>query len=136
MASPHCPWIALLLVSAMTCDTGVFGRAVDALGLLSAPALRTDAPRRWRRGAAEAQRERCAELSAPWRGNARQAPEDHATPLQLRFRPFGPGASQGPVFPGKSLFSFVRRVYRCCQEGLDCRRVKGVQGRLRGGESQ
>uniref|UniRef100_UPI0037E92EF0 uncharacterized protein n=1 Tax=Semicossyphus pulcher TaxID=241346 RepID=UPI0037E92EF0 len=52
--------------------------------------------------------------------------------LQLRVRPFSPGASQGLVFPGKHLFSFVRRVYRCCQEGLNCRSVKGIQGRLRG----
>ncbi|XP_063753557.1 LOW QUALITY PROTEIN: uncharacterized protein si:ch211-170d8.2 [Eleginops maclovinus] len=37
------------------------------------------------------------------------------------------------VFPGKSLFSFVRSVYHCCQEGRDCRSVKGIQGRLRGG---
>ncbi|XP_070690393.1 uncharacterized protein [Pempheris klunzingeri] len=81
---------------------------------------------------AETHRERCAELSAPWQENAQQAPEDHATLLQLRVRPFTPGASQGLVFPGKSLFSFVRRVYRCCQEGLNCRSVKGIQGRLRG----
>ncbi|XP_070759965.1 uncharacterized protein [Enoplosus armatus] len=88
--------------------------------------------RRWRRGVAETHRERCAELAAPWLGNTQQAPEDNATRLQLRVRPFSPGASRGPVFPGKSLFSFVRRVYRCCQEGLNCRSVKGIQGRLRG----
>ncbi|XP_049907241.1 uncharacterized protein si:ch211-170d8.2 [Epinephelus moara] len=143
MASSHCIWIALFLLSALTSDIRVFGRAVDTLGFLSksvetarvssGSTLRTDALRRWRRGITETHRERCAELAVPWLENARQAPEDHATLLQLRVRPFSPGASQGLVFPGKSLFSFVRRVYHCCQDGLNCRSVKGIQGRLRGG---
>lgn len=144
MASSRCIWTALFCLSAMTSDIGVFGRAVDTLGFLSqspktadepsGPTLRADASRRWRRGIAETHRERCAELAAPWLENTQQAPEDNATLLQLRVRPFSPGASQGLVFPGKSLFSFVRRVYHCCQEGLNCRSVKGIQGRLRGGK--
>ncbi|XP_062274233.1 uncharacterized protein si:ch211-170d8.2 [Scomber scombrus] len=114
----------------MTSDVGVFGRAVDTRGFLSesqeiasespTPTLRT-----------ETHREQCAELSATWLENT-QAPQDNSTLLQLRVRPFSPGVSRGLVFPGKSLFSFVRRVYRCCQEGLNCRSVKGIQGRLRG----
>ncbi|XP_078106371.1 uncharacterized protein LOC144517949 [Sander vitreus] len=142
MASSHCIWIALFLLLGMTSDTGVFGRAVDTLGFLSqspktadgssGPTLRTGVLRRWRRGIPETHRERCAELAAPWLENT-HVPEDNATLLQLRVRPLFPGASQGLVFPGKSLFSFVRRVYHCCQEGVNCRRVKGIQGRLRGG---
>ncbi len=144
MASSLCIWIALFFLSAMTSDTGVCGRAVDTLGFLSqspktadepsGPALRTDALRRWRRGVAETHRERCAELAAPWLENTRPAPEDDTTLLQLRVRPFSPGVSHGLVFPGKSLFNFVRRVYHCCQEGLNCRSVKGIQGRLRSGK--
>ncbi|XP_059192519.1 uncharacterized protein si:ch211-170d8.2 [Centropristis striata] len=143
MPSSRSIWIALFLLSVMTCDIGVFGRAVDTLEFLSKPlkaadessraTLRTDASRRGRRGAAETHREQCAELAAPWLDNKQRAPEDNATVLQLRVRPFSPGGSQGLVFPGKSLFSFVRRVYRCCQEGVSCRSVKGIQGRLRGG---
>lgn len=144
MSSSSRLWIALVLFF-ITCHTGVFARAVDTLGFLSQSpkpgagspgSLRTDALARWRRGMAETHRERCAELSAPWMENSRRAPEDHETLLQLRVRPFTPGASRGPVFPGKSLFSFVRRVYHCCQEGLSCRSVKGIQGRLRGGETK
>ncbi|XP_022614470.1 uncharacterized protein LOC111231597 [Seriola dumerili] len=142
MASSRCIWISLFLLSALTSDTGVFGRAVDTLGFVpqspkagdesSGATLRTDASRRWRRGVEEKHRERCAELAAPWLENTQQAPGDNATVLQLRVRPFSPGASLGLVFPGKPLFSFVRRVYHCCQEGLSCRSVKGIQGRLRG----
>ncbi|XP_071338335.1 uncharacterized protein [Trachinotus anak] len=141
MASSHCIWIALFLLSVMTNGTGVFGRAVDS-GFVaqsqkagdgsSGPTLRTDGSRRWRRGIEEKQRERCAELAAPWLENTQQAPEDNATVLQLRVRPFPPGASLGLVFPGKPLFSFARQVYHCCQEGVNCRSVKGIQGRLRG----
>nr|XP_046242599.1 uncharacterized protein si:ch211-170d8.2 [Scatophagus argus] len=140
MASRRRVWIVLILLSVMTCDMcGVSGRAVDTRGLLSqwretaAESSGSDALRRWRRGVAEAHRERCAELAAPWQENTKQAPEDKATLLQLRVRPFSPRASLGLLFPGKSLFSFVRRVYHCCQEGLDCRSVRGIQGRLRGG---
>uniref|UniRef100_A0A8C9ZT47 Uncharacterized protein n=1 Tax=Sander lucioperca TaxID=283035 RepID=A0A8C9ZT47_SANLU len=139
MASSHCIWISLFLLMGMTSDTGVFGRAVDTQGFLSqspktadgssGPTLRTGVLRRWRRGIAETHRERCAELAAPWLENT-HVPEDNATLLQLRVRPLSPGASQGLVFPGKSLFSFVRRVYHCCQEGVNCRRVKGIQGHV------
>lgn len=125
MASSRRVRIALFLL-VLTCDAGVFGRAVHTRGFLSqpvGPALRADA-------------ERCAELVAPWQENARPAPEEeeNATRLQLRVRPFSPRASRGLLFPGKTLFSFVRRVYRCCQERLSCRSVKGIPGRLRGGE--
>ncbi|XP_073321901.1 uncharacterized protein [Pagrus major] len=135
MASARCSWIALFLLSVMTC--GVSGRAVNTQGFAprdepSGQTLRTDALRRWRRAVAGTHRERCAELAAPWQENTRAAPEDDATLLQLRVRPFSPKASQGLVFPDKSLFSFVRRVYHCCQEGLSCRSLKGIQGRLRG----
>ncbi|KAL6114607.1 uncharacterized protein ACO6RY_05331 [Pungitius sinensis] len=142
MALSHRIWIALFLFSAVTRDIGVTGRAVEKLGFQShsqqTPAessgltLRTDAPGRWRRGVAETRLERCLELVAPWLQNT-QAPEDNATLLHLRFRPFSPRASRYSVFPGKALFSFVRRVYHCCQEGVNCRNVKGIQGRLRGG---
>ncbi|XP_070820628.1 uncharacterized protein [Chaetodon trifascialis] len=142
MAAARWTWIALFLLSVMTRDSGVLGRAADTLGFLtqsSKPAaessgstLRTDALTRWRRGITDAHRERCAELAAPWQENTRGAAEEDATLLQLRVRPFSPRASRGPVFPGKSLFSFVRRVYRCCQQGLSCGSVKGIQGRLRG----
>ncbi|XP_074494874.1 uncharacterized protein LOC141769567 [Sebastes fasciatus] len=123
-SSSHCFWIALFLLSG---HIGVLGRALRHADESSGSTLRTDASRR------------CAELAAPWLlENTHQAAEDdddEATRLQVRVRPFTPGASsQGPVvFPGKSLFSFVRRVYHCCQEGVHCRNVKGIQGRLRGG---
>ncbi|XP_068422901.1 uncharacterized protein si:ch211-170d8.2 [Clinocottus analis] len=141
MASSHCIWISLFLFSVVTRDIGVFGRTVDKLGFLSqsqktadeasGPTLRTDA---LRRGVAETHQDRCAELVAPWLENV-QVPEDNTTLLQLSVRPFSPLASRHPVFPGKSLFSFVRRVYHCCQDGVNCRNVKGIQGRLRGGTS-
>ncbi|CAJ1068123.1 uncharacterized protein si:ch211-170d8.2 [Xyrichtys novacula] len=138
MAYTRCFWIALVVVlSVLTNDSGVLGRAVDTLGFMSKSAeessgttLRTDASRRWRRGAHR--HEQCAELAAPWLENTHQTPEDNPTVLQLRLRPFSPGASRGLVFPGKHLFGFVRRIYRCCQEGPSCRSVKGIQGRLRG----
>uniref|UniRef100_A0A3Q3L384 Uncharacterized LOC113139307 n=1 Tax=Mastacembelus armatus TaxID=205130 RepID=A0A3Q3L384_9TELE len=139
MASTHYIWIVPFLLSIMTFEIGVFGRVVNTQGFVSqspktafessGPTLRTDALRRWRRGMMETHRERCAELAAPWLGNTRR-PEDNATMLHIRFRPFSPGVSRGPLFPGKSLFSFVRRVYHCCQEGLNCRRVKGIQGHV------
>ncbi|XP_029916717.1 uncharacterized protein LOC115365726 [Myripristis murdjan] len=90
-----------------------------------------DALRRWRRGITEAHRERCAELAAPW-VETTQPVQDNATMLRIRVRPLSPGGSQGFIFPGKALFSFVRRVYHCCQEGLQCGGVKGIQGRLSG----
>ncbi|XP_047447482.1 uncharacterized protein si:ch211-170d8.2 [Mugil cephalus] len=137
MTSLNCVWIASFLISTMTGDTGVYGRALDTLGfaskkpkLAAEPTLRMDVLRRWRR--ADTHREKCAELDAPWLENTQRAPADNGAVLQLRVRPFSPGASRGLVFPGKSLFNFVRRVYRCCQEGVNCRSVKGIQGRMRG----
>ncbi|XP_034548305.1 uncharacterized protein si:ch211-170d8.2 [Notolabrus celidotus] len=142
MAYSRCIWIALVLLSVMTSDSSVFGRVVDTLGFLSqspksvdessGPTLRTDASRRWKRGVTRTHREQCAELAAPWLENTKQTPEDNPTVLQLSVRPYSPGVSQGLVFPGKHLFGFVRRIYRCCQEGLNCKSVKGIQGRLRG----
>ena len=136
MAASNYIWIALFLISVMTSHVRVFGRAVDSFGLLSQlsktedessePPLRMDVLRH---------RERCAELTAPWLENTQQAPGDDATLLKLPVRPFSSGASRGIVFPGKSLFSFIRRVYRCCQEGVNCWSVKGIQGRLREGET-
>ncbi|KAM4745058.1 uncharacterized protein FYW61_010217 [Anableps anableps] len=135
MAAPSYIWIVSFLIL-LTSDAGVLGRAVGSYGLLLrsprarvgslGPNLRTDGV------AAEAHRERCAELAAPWMENKQQAPEDGTMVLQLRMRPFSPGVTRGLVFPGKSLFSFIRRVYRCCQKGVGCRNVKGVQSRLRG----
>lgn len=147
MAYSRCIWIVVLLFSVLTSDSGVFGRAVDTLGFLSqspksvhgssGTTLRTDALRRWRRGVTGTHREQCAELAAPWLENTKQTQEDNPTVLQLRVRPFSPRAShQGLVFPGKHLFSFVRRIYRCCQEGLNCKSVKGIQGRMRGGKTK
>lgn len=134
MASSRCSWVALFLLSAMMSRSGVFGRAVGARGP-SGAALRADASARWRRGAADTQRERCAELAAPWQENTRRARADNATLLQLRVRPLAPArGAQGLVFPGKSLFGFIRRVYRCCQDGVRCRSVKGIQGHRRGGK--
>lgn len=144
MASSRCIWIVLFLFSVKTGDTGVLGRAFNTQGFLSqlprsavaassGSTLRTDAPRR---GMAETHREWCAELATPWLENTQQAPECNATTVQLRVRPFSSRASRGLVFPGKPLFTFVRRVYHCCQEGLNCRSVKGIQGRLRGGETK
>uniref|UniRef100_A0A672JBM7 Uncharacterized protein n=1 Tax=Salarias fasciatus TaxID=181472 RepID=A0A672JBM7_SALFA len=94
--------------------------------------LRTEAWRRWRRGAADAHRERCADLSAPWLHNTRQVSGDDGTLLRVRVRPFSPGASRGLVFPEKPLFNFIRRIYRCCQDRVTCRSVRGIQGRMRG----
>lgn len=134
MAYSYYSWIALVLLSLMTSDVGVFGRAVDTRGFLSeSPEIANESPTPTLR--TEAHRQQCAELSAPWLENT-QAPQDNSTLLQLRVRPFSPGVSRGLVFPGKSLFSFVRRVYRCCQEGLSCRSVKGIQGRQRGGKTK
>ncbi|XP_068167098.1 uncharacterized protein si:ch211-170d8.2 [Antennarius striatus] len=140
MDSARCGWIVLILLSGVTWGCGVSGRAVKTPGFPSQAAdeasgltLRADALKRWRRADAAAHRERCAELAAPWQENALPVPRDNATLLELRVRPFHTGASRDPVFPGKTLFSFVRRVYRCCREGALCRSVKGIPGRLRGG---
>ncbi|XP_051923544.1 uncharacterized protein si:ch211-170d8.2 [Hippocampus zosterae] len=145
MASAHTHhWIALLLISAITSDMGVRGRALDAHGFVAPspgrstgsprPSLRTDLLWRWRRGAAEAHRERCAELTAAWQESCNRNSRDNSTVVRLGVRPLSAsGPSGGLVFPEKPLFSLVRRVYRCCQEGLNCRSVKGLQGRLRRG---
>lgn len=138
MESSRPLWITAFLLF-LTCDAGVFGRALNAHGLQPrAPGSAVGSPgrsSRWHRGDdAAADRQRCAELSAPWRENPQPAPEGNATLLQLRVRPFSPRASRALLFPGKALFSFVRRVYRCCQERLGCSSVKGIPGRLRGGE--
>ncbi|KAK2837613.1 hypothetical protein Q5P01_014825 [Channa striata] len=139
MASLHRTWIALVLLTTMPDHSGVFGRAVNTRESLSrlpetddgtsGSTLRTDA---WRRDMTETHRERCAELAAPWLENTQHGHEDNTTKMQVRVRPFNPGTFQGQVFPGKSLFNFVRRVYHCCQEGHNCRSVKGIQGVLSG----
>ncbi|XP_068594562.1 uncharacterized protein si:ch211-170d8.2 [Brachionichthys hirsutus] len=138
MDSARC-WVVLILLSGLTWDCVVSGRAVKTRGFLSNAAdeppgstLRADALKRWRRAGAETHRERCAELAAPWQENAEPAPQHNATLLELRVRAFSRGPPRDPVFPGKSLFGFVRRVYRCCREGRRCRRVKGIQGHRRG----
>ncbi|KAM4576778.1 uncharacterized protein PAE49_006763 [Odontesthes bonariensis] len=132
MAASNYIWIASFLISVMISNVGVFGRAVNSLGSLSQlsktedepsePPLRMDVLRH---------REQCAELTAPWLENTQKAPGNDATLLKLHVRPLTSGAPRGLVFPGKSLFSFIRRVYRCCQEGVNCWSVKGIQGRLR-----
>ncbi|KAM8865642.1 uncharacterized protein ACB058_006828 [Synchiropus picturatus] len=83
------------------------------------------------RDSAGSEGHRCSELAAPWLESS-EPPRDGAAGLRLRLRPWAPGASRGAVFPGKSLFSFVRRVYHCCQRGGGCRSLKGLQGRRRG----
>ncbi|MED6271137.1 hypothetical protein CHARACLAT_017219 [Characodon lateralis] len=145
MAAPNYIWIASFVVL-LTSNAGVFGRAVESFGFLlqspqtadgqSGQTLRTDGVRRWRHGVdAAAHRKNCTELPAPWLENKQQAPEDGTTVLQLSVRPFFPGASPDLFFPGKSLFNFIRRVYRCCKERLGCSSIKGIQGRLRGDAS-
>lgn len=134
MESAASAWAARVgfLLLLLTCDTGVLGRAVDARGVqASSPRSEASSP-----GRSSTTVQRCAELSAPWRESLAPAPEANATlPLQLRVRPFAPRSSRGVLlFPGKALFSFVRRVYRCCQERPGCSSVKGIPGRLRGGE--
>ncbi|KAM3610760.1 uncharacterized protein V6R79_008562 [Siganus canaliculatus] len=140
MASSRCCcWILLVLLTVARQEAGlVSGRAVGNAGAASRADADADALRRWRR---EPPRERCAELAAPWLENAPRVPAEEdadATLLQLRVRASASRASRtsrtsrGLVFPGKSLLSFVRRVYRCCQEGAPCRSVKGIQGRQRG----
>uniref|UniRef100_A0A673CJ89 Uncharacterized protein n=1 Tax=Sphaeramia orbicularis TaxID=375764 RepID=A0A673CJ89_9TELE len=129
MSSPHV-WIALFLLSVMTSDIAVYGRLMSLRTTqeeANKPTLGTDVLKRWRREITETHLERCAQLSAPWLDHA-HAPQDDATPIHLRIRPFSPGVSHGLVFPGKSLFNFVRRVYHCCQQRINCRSVKGIQG--------
>lgn len=106
--------LLLLLLLAVTRDARVVGRALRA-----------------------SENERpCAELVAPWTESLEPAPGGNASlPLQLRVRPLTLRPSRGVLlFPGKPLLGFIRRVYRCCQERPGCSSVKGVPGRLRGGE--
>lgn len=125
MASSNCTRITSLFILMMLSCCGVFGRAVGTSELLSREpheaTLRTD---------------RCAELEAPWLENTQEARVDSGTRLEISMRHFSARASRGLVFPGKPLFGFVRRVYRCCQEGENCRRLKGIQGRMRGGKKK
>lgn len=125
MASSNCTRITSLFILMMLSCCGVFGRAVGTSERLSREpheaTLRTD---------------RCAELEAPWLENTQEARVDSGTRLEISIRHFSARASRGLVFPGKPLFGFVRRVYRCCQEGENCRRLKGIQGRMRGGKKK
>uniref|UniRef100_A0A669CGP5 Uncharacterized protein n=1 Tax=Oreochromis niloticus TaxID=8128 RepID=A0A669CGP5_ORENI len=130
MASSNCTRITSLFILMTLSCCGVFGRAVGTSELLSRePHEATLRTGRWLRSTAD----RCAELEAPWLENTQEAPVDSGTRLEIRMRHFSSRASRGLVFPGKPLFSFVRRVYRCCQEGVNCRRLKGIQGRMKGG---
>ncbi|KAJ0019547.1 hypothetical protein NQD34_007116 [Periophthalmus magnuspinnatus] len=127
-------WIVFFLVTVITSDTGVYSRVLSRRTTVEydeRASLRTNMLKRWRRGITNAHRERCAELTASWLENT-EVPQGDVMPMPLRVRPFAPGISHGSVFPGKSLFSFVRRVYHCCQQKVHCRSVKGIQGRLRG----
>lgn len=127
-------WIVFFLITVLTRVTCVYGRVLSLRTTVEYDervSLRVDLLKRWKRGITDAHRERCAELTAPWVEH-REAPQGDSVLLQLRVRPFVPGVSHGSIFPGKSLFSFVRRVYHCCQQKVHCRRVKGIQGRVRG----
>ncbi|XP_061673980.1 uncharacterized protein si:ch211-170d8.2 [Syngnathoides biaculeatus] len=141
MATAHRhPRIALVLLAMMTSEIGVGASEFGAQSPRSSArsqgeSFRADLPRRWMRVAADDRRGRCAELTASWQENSQQRdPQDHSTVVRLRVRPLSAGVARGSVFPEKPLFSFVRRIYRCCQDGLDCRSVKGIQGRLRGSD--
>uniref|UniRef100_A0A8C6UQY2 Uncharacterized protein n=1 Tax=Neogobius melanostomus TaxID=47308 RepID=A0A8C6UQY2_9GOBI len=130
--TPARTWIVLFLVTVFTCDAGVYSRVLSRRTTVEydeRASLRADILRRWKRGIADAHRERCAELTAPWIEHTASLQGD-STLLPLRVRPFLPGVSYGSIFPGKSLFSFVRGVYHCCQQKVHCRSVKGIQGRL------
>uniref|UniRef100_A0A8C5DBF2 Uncharacterized LOC114469749 n=1 Tax=Gouania willdenowi TaxID=441366 RepID=A0A8C5DBF2_GOUWI len=107
-------WIALLLISVMGTELWVSGRPLDSLSADERP-LRTAVGR-------------CAELAEPWLENVDGAPGGNGTVLQLHVRPFST-RTRSHVFPGKPLFSFIQKVYRCCQERVNCRNVKGIQGR-------
>ena len=122
-----------LLLFLLTCEPGAVARAVDSREF----ALKSLAPARWRRSGADNERGGCAELEKPWQ-ESRAVMEDKAgTLLQLRARPFSPRSPlRALLFPGKPLFSFVRRFYRCCQERRSCGSVRGIPGRLTGGKEQ
>ncbi|XP_072271534.1 uncharacterized protein [Pyxicephalus adspersus] len=45
----------------------------------------------------------------------------------------------GPLkatFPQRNLFQYVNRVYRCCKLGLNCPKIKGLQGTLEYGKNE
>jgi len=138
-----CPWTVLCVLTVVTSASGCMGRLIDTREYTSLLPLKVEesyrsSPRlhmlkRWKREVRDTHREPCAELTAPWMEST-DPPADKAALLRLRVRAFAPGASRNTVFPGKSLFNFVRRVYRCCQEGFLCRNVKGIQGHLREGK--
>ncbi|KAK0133030.1 hypothetical protein N1851_031608 [Merluccius polli] len=138
-----CPWIVLCFLTVVTSASGCMGRSVDTREYMAPPLLhrvedsyrsgpRLHMLKRWRREVMDAHREPCAELTAPWMDST-DRPADMETLLRLRIRSFSQGGSRRTVFPGKSLFNFLRRVYRCCREGVLCRNVKGIQGHLREG---
>lgn len=126
------PLPLLLLLFVLAREPGVVARAVDAREL----PFKSLAPARWRRGAADSERGRCADLEKPWQENAAAEEDAAGTVLQLRVRPYSPNSPlQALLFPGKPLFSFVRRFYRCCQERRSCGSVRGIPGRLRAGKA-
>ncbi|KAM9475918.1 uncharacterized protein Hap1MRO34_011636 [Clarias gariepinus] len=72
----------------------------------------------------------CGELTAPWtRSTAASVSGDRSRVYRLRVFGVSPDGASRLVFPEQPLFSFVRRVYRCCQMGHHCGAVKGLQGR-------
>ncbi|XP_011613845.1 uncharacterized protein [Takifugu rubripes] len=122
--------LPLLLFFLLTWEPGVVARAVDSREF----PFKSLAPARWRRSAADGERGRCADLEKPWQENLAVEEDVAGTVLQLRVRPYSPKSPlQALLFPGKPLFSFVRRFYRCCQERRSCGSVRGIPGRLRGG---
>lgn len=79
----------------------------------------------------------CSDPEPPWRESlASRGGDAPGTLLHLRVRPFSsrPPPPRGLLFPGGPLFSFVRRVYRCCQERRGCGSVRGIPGRPAGNE--
>ncbi|CAL8343335.1 unnamed protein product [Lota lota] len=135
-----CPWIVLCFLTVVTSASGFMDRLVDTREYMApSPQIVGEPPRsnprlhmlkRWKREVMDAHP--CAELTSPWKESSAQ-PAERATVLRLRIRSYAQGGSRSAVFPGKSLFNFVRRAYRCCQEGFLCRNVKGIQGHLREG---
>lgn len=121
-----------LLLFLLTCDPGVVARAVHSREF---PSSRS-ASARWRRGAAVSERGRCVDLEKPWQESRAVLGEKPGTLLQLRLRPFSPRSPlQTLLFPGKSLFSVVRRFYRCCQQRRSCGSIRGIPGHLTGGKN-
>lgn len=122
-----------LLLYFLTCEPGVVARPLDAPEY----PFHSLAPERWRRSAAEGERGRCADLEKPWQESVAVLEDKPGTLLQLRVLPCSPKSNlKGLLFPGRQLFSFLHRVFRCCQELQGCARVRGIQGRLTGGKAQ